>query len=122
MKNQIFITLFLIIGIFLVPTPAAACSSTKTESGCCKKSDKEKETKDCCKKAKSKSEKEENDCNGNCGNSSCSCSPIQISSFLIMHPVEIPEVEFQVFLEEILYVSGIYAQDYYFFWQPPKIG
>lgn len=110
------------MGLFLVPTSVSACAKNKTETSCCKKSEKEEKTKNCCKKEHSENDQDDNDCNGGCGNAACSCSNVQISSFLILHQQEIPDIEISSIYEEIMYVSTIHSQDYYFFWQPPKIG
>lgn len=121
MRNCFFIYCFFLFGILLIPNTSFACSASKTEKTCCTKSSSEKEKKDCCKKENT-DKKTDNDCNGNCGHSSCTCSSVSFSFFFLQVSNIDLGIDFKNFIEEINYISTLYSTDYQFIWQPPKIG
>lgn len=70
--NNLFTTIMLTIGIFLVSNGAFACEM-KVEKSCCKKETTSKvEKKSCCQD--NQSNEKEQGCEGKCGHSNCTTS------------------------------------------------
>jgi len=120
---KIFLSICL-LGFFIIPVEASACSShttetVKKEKSCCDHSSdhqsKQACKKDCCKDK----EGTDTDCSGNCGQKSCHSS---FPSFWIRDTKEPPNT----FLLESEKTFPLYSQPYYTsgfhsIWQPPKI-
>ena len=123
MTKQISILLIVMLGFFLTPTLTYACGkkTEKTEKSCCEKSPSQTgETKECCKKSHSQDEKDDDGCNGQCGNPSCHCPTINISITL---PI-FSELKHSVFYVEklnFLYTETYISSGFHSIWQPPKI-
>lgn len=123
MTRRIFILLIVMLGFFLTPTLTYACGkkTEKTEKSCCEKSPSQTgDTKECCKKSHSQNDKNDDGCNGQCGNSSCYCPTINIT---IAFPV-FSELRHSVFYTEKLsffFTETYISSGFHSIWQPPKI-
>lgn len=114
-----------ILGFFLIPVQASACSSHTTEvvekdkSSCDDSSDghhnKQTCKKDCCKDK----EGTDTDCSGNCGQKSCHSS----SPSFWAHDIYESQIAF-VFWDKksySFYKQPYYSSGFHSIWQPPKI-
>lgn len=122
-KSYIFVIL-ITLGFLASPSVTYACGSNQIENTntCCQKESKG-EIKECCKKHKDSKEKNDNDCDGKCGNSSCHCVPIHIT----FHLPNKGKIELDSVFNEIEVVSSYYNESYissgfYSIWTPPNIG
>lgn len=114
-----------ILGFFLIPGEALACSShtnevVKKEKSCCADSsdghhNKQTCKKDCCKDK----EGTDNDCSGNCGQTSCHSS----SPSYWIHDIKDSQNAFLFESEKSfpLYSQLFYSSGFHSIWQPPKI-
>src|SRR5690606_29350049 len=115
-----------LLGFFLAPAGAAACTShevVKKEKSCCKTSNEDNDSKDivdleCCKKTKS----DDSGCSGNCGEKSC-----QGNSFHTFFVHQIirdgsNDFNFEGINSYPIYKQPYYSLGFYSIWQPPKIG
>lgn len=110
------------LGFFLTPMLTFACgkSHTKTEKSCCDKKTSQTDKKDCCKNKSSHNEKDNDDCGGKCGNSSCHCPTISFGFVptLSEHKYNVLVVSKRQFF---LYTNTYLSSGFHFIWQPPKI-
>src|SRR5690606_23860396 len=81
MTKQIYILLIALLGFFLTPTLTYAYSKshTQTEKSCCDKKTSQTDKNDCCKNKSSHNQKDNDDCGGKCGHSSCHCPTVSFS-------------------------------------------
>ena len=123
--DRIFNILFsmCLLGLFLIPVEAAACTShtketIKKEKPCCDHSSND-ESKQACKKDCCKDSGEDSGCSGNCGAKSChNSSPTHcIQNLKYSHSTFLFENEKSYsFYKQPYYSSGFHS-----IWQPPKI-
>jgi len=123
MTRQISIMLIVMLGFFLTPTLTYACgkSHTKTEKSCCDKKTSQTDKKDCCKNKSSHNQKDNDNCGGKCGNSSCHCPPI---SFGFVPTLSEPKYSVLVVSKRqfFFYTNPYLSSGFHSIWQPPKIG
>lgn len=122
-KSYIFVIL-ITLGFLATPSVSFACGGNQFDKNntCCQKESKG-EIKECCKKHKDSKEKNDNDCDGKCGNSSCHCVPIHIT----FHLPTISEAQIEFCFGELNRASSYYNESYissgfYSIWTPPNIG
>lgn len=120
MKNNTQ-TLFLFLLLLVIPTAEVfACGdSTKKETTSCSMDDESNdEDMSCC----DAEEKDQDDCNGACGDSSCHCpTTISLVSFLF-NDSNFSNSNIFIFTENNwTYVQYIQKTVYLSLWQPPKI-
>lgn len=123
MTRQISIMLIVMLGFFLTPTLTYACgkSHTQTEKSCCDKKTSQTDKKDCCKNKSSHNQKDNDNCGGKCGNSSCHCPPI---SFGFVPTLSEPKYSVLVVSKRqfFFYTNPYLSSGFHSIWQPPKIG
>ena len=120
---KIFLSMCL-LGFFLIPGEALACSSHKTEivkkdKSCCDHSS-DHQSKQACKKNCCKDSEGDSGCSGTCDAKSChNSSPTHwIQNLKYSHNTFFFENEKSYsFYKQPNYSSGVYS-----IWQPPKIG
>lgn len=120
---KIFLSMCL-LGFFLIPGEALACSSHKTEivkkdKSCCDHSS-DHQSKQACKKNCCKDSEGDSGCSGACGAKSChnSSTTFWIHNLKYSHNTFFFENEKSYsFYKQPYYSSGVYS-----IWQPPKIG
>ena len=122
-KKFHILLIILTLGFFATPTLTYACGSksTKTEKSCCKQGKSNK--KDCCKKSNSKSDKDNNGCDGKCNNSNCSCPT---THFAFSMPFW-TELRAKTYFAESKKTKNYYNENYLSdgfvsIWTPPNIG
>src|SRR5690606_29279402 len=115
-----------LLGFFLVPVGAAACTShemVKKEKSCCKAQDDGDLSEDgndmeCCRDQKS----DDSGCFGNCGEKSCQSSSFH--TFFVHQIIKDGSNDFS--FEGVnpypLYKQPYYSLGFHSIWQPPKIG
>lgn len=119
------IILVVLLGIFIVPNSAMACSGGGSKDSCKKEVSSTKTEKKSCCESNDKSENDNKGCNGNCGHSKCGCSstcPPSSVSFLceinfknnVFSYSSIEKVKFSYATPSIL--DGFYS-----IWLIPKI-
>lgn len=122
MTKQIYILLIALLGFFLTPTLTYACgkSHTKTEKSCCDKKTSQTDKKDCCKNKSSHNQKDNDNCGGKCGNSSCHCPTAPLA---IVLPFVTEMKYYNIFLEKvtIAYTEIYISSGFHSIWLPPKI-
>ncbi len=121
---KIFLSICL-LGFFLIPVEASACSShttevVKKEKSCCDDSHHSNHTntceKDCCKDKTGG----DTDCSGNCGQNSChSSSPTYLAHDMIHSQKAFLFGDKKSFP---LYKQPYYSSGFHSIWKPPKIG
>lgn len=124
MTKQIYIALITIIGFFLTPTLSYACgkSHAETEKFCCSNKASHAEKKDCCKKEHSDNPKNNDDCDGKCGNPSCHCPTISIYFGIIPTISELKYNSLAISKKQLFVYTNTYIPSgFYSIWQPPKI-
>ena len=122
-KKFHILLIILTLGIFSTPMLTYACGtkSTKTEKSCCKKTKSSK--KDCCKKNKSHNDKDNNECDGKCNNSNCSCPTVHFAFALPFYAEIKAKTYFAESKKTKLYYNENYLSDgYVSIWTPPNIG
>ena len=71
-KKFHILTLFVLLGFFLLPAIALACEKEAVKSCCSKEMSSSKtEKKDCCKNSHHSKNKDNDSCGGKCGHSNC---------------------------------------------------
>ena len=110
------------LGFFLTPTLIYACDKPveKTEKSCFKKETSQSDKKDCCK-SHSQKDKNDDDCNGKCKNSTCHCPTAPLTLALPF----VAEIKYHNFFLEkitIAYTITYISSGFHSIWQPPKIG
>ncbi len=123
MTKQIYILLIAMFGFFLTPTLTYACgkSHPKTEKSCCDKKTSLTDKKDCCKNKSSYNQKDNDDCEGKCGHSSCHCPSVCFGFIPSTSEFKydlLVVAQNQFFLYSDPYISSAFHS----IWQPPKIG
>lgn len=121
MTRQFPILLIVMLGFLLTPTLTYACGKkTKTEKSCCEKTSSKSQQKDCCKKEHSKTNKDNRDCEGNCGNASCHCPSVNFPiSFPLVSELKHPVSFFEK--QNIFYPKTNTSLPFTSMWAPPKI-
>lgn len=125
-KKFHILLIILIIGFFTTPTLTYACGtkSTTTEKSCCKKIKTDKtDPKGCCKKNINQKDNYENDCDGKCGHSSCSCPNFHYA-FVVSFWAELRA---KTYFTESKKTKNHYSENYLSdgftsIWKPPNIG
>ena len=120
---KIFLSMCL-LGFFLFPGEALACSSHKTEivkkdKSCCDHSS-DHQSKQACKKNCCKDSEGDSGCSGTCDAKSChnSSATHWIQNLKYSHnTIFIENEKSYSFYKQPYYSSGVYS-----IWQPPKIG
>ncbi len=108
------------IGLFLLPNSTFACE-TKVEKPCCNKEITSKIVeKDCCKKTKSQSDNE--GCNGKCGHSNCTTSAAN-SSIILHNEVIFKNInlDFSTKKRNFFYAKTFISSGFKAIWLIPKI-
>ena len=114
--------LIVVLGFFLTPTLTYACgkSHTQTEKSCCDKKTSQTDKNDCCKNKNSHNQKDNDDCGGKCGHSSCHCPTVSFSFI-----PSTPELKYNLLVvaqkQFFLYSDPYISSGYHSIWQPPKI-
>ncbi|MBK7305402.1 MAG: hypothetical protein IPI90_19655 [Saprospiraceae bacterium] len=79
--------------------------------------------KECCKKSNSKSDNENNGCDGKCNNSNCSCPTVHFAFALPFYAELKAKTNFTESKKTKLYYNENYLSDgFTSIWTPPNIG
>lgn len=121
---KIFLSISL-LGFFLIPGEASACSSHTTEvvekdKSCCDDSHHANHTSTCKKECCKDKADGDTDCSGNCGQNSCHSS----SPTYLVHDIIDSQKAFLFGDKKSfpLYKQPYYSSGFHSIWQPPKIG
>ena len=112
MSRLFYIVLISVFGVFATPTLSYACGTknAKTE-------------KSCCKNNNSKSDKNDNGCDGKCNNSNCSCPTVHFAFALPIYVEIKAKTYFTESKKTKLYYNENYLSDgFTSIWTPPNIG
>lgn len=122
MSKKFCILLFVVFGFVMMPSIAFACG-TKMEKACCKKEMASKtEKKDCCGNDSHSKSKNQNGCNGKCGQALCSSPSVNIgiaSAFQLETHNNVFDfsTEKQKFYQSVSFTAAGYSS----IWLIPKI-
>ena len=122
--KKLHIILIVLLGIFMMPSAAIACGTSKTVSSCGMEMSSETKKKDCCSKESHSKSKKEKGCTGKCGMSICSANSSVNTAIYSHYTVEIQEAVFNFNTEKqtIEYGTFSLSDGYTSIWLIPKIG
>ena len=122
--KKIHIIIVVLLGIFLMPSQAIACGSTKTLSSCGMEMTSNTKKKDCCSKESHSKSKKEKGCTGKCGMGICSTNSSINTAINSEYSIELQEAVFNFSTEKINidHTVSFLSDGYSSIWLIPKIG
>ena len=124
-KKIHIITLFFVLGLFLIPSTGYSCGtkSVKTEKSCCsEKTSNKKESKSCCNSAST--DDEDNSCKEKCGHSNCTTVSSVSFSLFVYNEIEFTNNNFDSSpnKSKFHHSENLLSDGFTSIWLIPKIG
>ncbi|MDG2431604.1 hypothetical protein [Flavobacterium sp.] len=122
--KKIHIIVVVLLGIFLMPSQAVACGTTKTVSSCGMEMTSNTKKKDCCSKESHSKSKKEKGCTGKCGMGICSTNSSVNTAIYTNTTIDIQGTIFNFSTKKatIDHTLSFLSDGYSSIWLIPKIG
>lgn len=122
MTKKFYIFMIAMLGFFMMPSQAFACTA-KTEMACCKKEvNSKKDKKECCKNKQSSKQKSHQGCDGGCKSISCNNSTVFLGlSAPVSFSLNCELFSFSTEKQNFYYAEIFSPSDFSSIWLPPKI-
>ena len=122
--KKFHIILIVLLGIFMMPSNAIACGTTKNVSSCGMEMTSKTKKKDCCDTTSHSKSKKEKGCTGKCGMGMCTSNSSVNTAIYSNYNFEVQETVFNFNTEKqtVEYITFSLSDGFTTIWLIPKIG